>query len=288
MPPALKAQRVLTPGPAGKSGKVSFWPHFLVELDVLGGDPKVLQAVPRDAWCCWCGWYCRHARVQEEEEGGHGVTPEHQGEAHEYDPAPEKVRKLRSPTKKRANETSKRAEPTAHLCCEFGGGVPAHLGHYEELQAPHSDDDHHCQGGHAAGHQHACGQPGHMGLTWVSEEMQPSLVGASAEVPQSEEVISQEPLPSQMETKWRTMARESQRMMKARWRVLRRTSRASFGQQPVSGHRELDQRALHSLLPCCLHTPSLRSAGSKFNVNKLPATINQLLKKWHITSLSDM
>ena len=126
MPPALKAQRVLTPGPAGKSGKVSFWPHFLVELDVLGGDPKVLQAGPRDAWCCWCGWYYWHARVQEEEEGGHGVTPEHQGEAHEYDPAPEKVRKLRSPTKKRANETSKRAEPTAHLCCEFGGGGSLH------------------------------------------------------------------------------------------------------------------------------------------------------------------
>ena len=47
----------------------------------------------------------------------------------------------------------------------------------------------------------------------------------------------------------------------------------------VSGNSELDQRALHSLLPCCLHTPSLRSAGSKFNVNKLPAPINQLLKK---------
>lgn len=83
-----------------------------------------------------------------------------------------------------------------------------------------------------------------MGLTWVSEETQPSLVGASAEVPQSEqEVVGQEPLPPQMETKQRTMAWEVHRMMRARWRTLRRTGGASFGQQPVSGHRGFDQRA---------------------------------------------
>ena len=52
--------------------------------------------------------------IQEEKEGSCEVTPEHQGEAHECDLAPEKVKKLRRPMKERANKTSKREGRSLH------------------------------------------------------------------------------------------------------------------------------------------------------------------------------
>lgn len=71
--------------------------------------------------------------------------------------------------------------------------VFTHLGHHEELQA--QNGDHHSQGAHAAGQDHAHGQPGHVGLAQVSEAAWPRLVGGSAEVPEPKEaVLSQQPV----------------------------------------------------------------------------------------------
>ena len=167
-------------------------------------------------------------------------------------------------------------EGGAHSPLVLWKGILAHLGHYEELQA--KDGDHHCQGGHDAGHQHAWDQPGHVGLTWVSETMQPRSTtvwrgGCRPGVTASTDGDKAEDHGQGGRQDDEGSVKDSK---KGRWGLLWPAT-SVLDRGPV-------QRALHSILPCCLHVPSLRSAGSKFNVNKLPTTINQLLKKWHIMS----
>lgn len=129
--------------------------------------------------------------VQEEEEGGGELAPEHQSEADERDLVPEedhKTQKARRGEDERDEEEDGAQGPLAP-CVE----VLTHLGYHEELQA--KNGSHHGQGTPAADQDHAHSQPWHMRLTQVSEALWPSLIEGGTEVPQPKEaVLSQEPV----------------------------------------------------------------------------------------------
>lgn len=129
--------------------------------------------------------------VQEEEEGGGELAPEHQSEADECDLVPEedhKTQKARRGEDERDEEEDGAQGPLAP-CVE----VLTHLGYHEELQA--KNGSHHGQGTPAADQDHAHSQPWHMRLTQVSEALWPSLIEGGTEVPQPKEaVLSQEPV----------------------------------------------------------------------------------------------
>lgn len=129
--------------------------------------------------------------VQEEEEGGGELAPEHQSEADERDLVPEedhKTQKARRGEDERDEEEDGAQGPLAP-CVE----VLTHLGYHEELQA--KNGSHHGQGTPAADQDHAHSQPWHVGLTQVSEALWPSLIGGGTEMPQPKEaVLSQEPV----------------------------------------------------------------------------------------------
>lgn len=85
--------------------------------------------------------------IQEEEKAGGELTPEHQGEASEYDLVPEEDHKAQKPPRgedERDKEQDRAHGPLA-ICVE----VLTHLRHHEELQA--ENGGHHSQGARAAG-----------------------------------------------------------------------------------------------------------------------------------------